>query len=1054
MKKLYRCLTVAVLILLVCLKVSAQSRVITGVVKDGSGSTLPGVSVFVKGTTTGTSTDADGVFSISADQKDILVFSFIGYGTEEIVVADQTTLNVLLVEDIQTLNEVVVIGYGEAKRKDVTGAISSISGEEIRKRNVTTFDQALQGKIPGLVVQQISGQPGGGVSIQIRGLASFSGTSPLYVIDGVIMGTTSNIANMDRNANTNTNTGTNPLAAINPSEIESIDVLKDASATAIYGSQASNGVIVITTKRGSVAAPRITYEFYTGFQQLPKRLPTMNLQEYATFLNERNTGLGWGFDARPELANPQYLSKGTDWQKVMFRNAPQTNHSLTVSGGDTRTQYLISGSYFKQEGIALGSEFKRISTRLNLDNKTTNWLKVGISLQLANIKENVVTSSSSVINTALSQTPDIAVTNGDGSWGGPTNTNPWVQNTTNPYAIALINKDQITRNQLFGNLYGEITFLPGLTLRNEANASFSMAKEDQFYPTYVMGLRKNTTNKGSYNYSQNLYTTIRNYLTFARVFASRYNANIMVGHEAQLSTSESVSATRTNFASNNVQNISSGDATTATNSGDKGQGAQESYFGRLNVGLDDKYLVTLNVREDGSSHFATEHRWVTTYSAGVAWKIHSEEFLKSVRSISELKLRLGYGLTNNQSINNGVPYTSSLTAISNGLSGVAQLTKTVANPSLQWEKTKYANIGLDAAIFNGGITFSVDFYNRSTEGVLMQIPLPMYSGMATKYSPGSLDSPYVNVGNINNKGFDFRISSTNVKRGTFTWRTDLTVSRNINEVKKLNTDGASLTGNYSKTEVGRSIGEFYGYQVDGIFATASDFETHALPTKNDVKLPVGAAGGSIWYGDLMFKDNNGDGIIDSRDQTYLGSPIPKVQLGLNNSFSYQNFDLTIFLASNIGNKVYNQLRVTAEDPGTSFGYFTALKDHAQLALIDPNGSATDINNVYVVNPETRIVGIRNDNTNDNRRNSDKFIEDGSFVRCKNIALGYTLPTGLMQRAHVSSMRVFVNVSNAFLITKYKGMDPEIGSWDPLNAGVDNGYYPQSRVLTLGVNLQL
>lgn len=1043
-KKLYRRLVIAVYILLVCQKVFAQQRQITGTVKDVSGSTMPGVNVIVKGTAIGTVTDTQGKFAIEAKSDDILTFSFIGYKNQEIRVGEQTVVNVQLSEDVQTLDEVVVIGYGETKRKDVTGAISSITGDELRKRSVTTFDQALQGKVPGVVVQQISGQPGGGVSIQIRGITSLTGnSSPMYVIDGVIVG---NLATLG--------SGTNPLAAINPSEIESIDVLKDASATAIYGSQATNGVVIITTKRGQVAPPKISYDFYTGFQQLPRKLPLMNLQEYATFINERNTGMGWGFDTRPEFANPQYLGKGTDWQKELFRNAPMTNHTISVNGGDARTQYLFSGSYFKQEGIALGSDFRRLSMRLNLDNKTTDWLKIGTSLQLANIKENVNSTSSNVINTALSQTPDIPVKNSDGSWGGAYNPNGWVNPTVNPYGIASINKDQANRNQLFGNAYAEISIINGLTLRNELTASLSMATEDRFFPSYTMGLVKNNQNSGSYDYSQSSYTTARNYLTYARAFTSRHNVNVMIGHEAQLSKSESVSASRNNFPSNNVQAIDNGDPNTAHNTGNKGQSALESYFGRLNYSLDDKYLFTANVRDDGSSKFAKGNRWVVTYSGAFAWKIYNESFLKQVRQINDLKIRVGYGLTNNQGIRD-YAYTSTLGTVPTGLSGISQLTLNVANPLVQWEKTKYSNVGLDGTFLSWRLNFSADFYNRQTDGLLMQIPLPMYSGTAVGWSPGSLDAPYVNVGTINNKGFDFRISSTNIKSGAFSWKTDLTASRNINKVVKLNTDGASLMGwPSSQTAVGRSIGEFYGYKVEGVYATKDDLENHPKPVKNGAPLPVGAAAGSIWYGDLKFKDINGDGVIDERDQTYLGSPIPKVQLGLNNTFTYKNFDLTIFFSSNIGNKVYNQLRITGEYPGTSFGYRKDLQNYAKLALIDPNGSATDINNVYVVNPNTKIPGIRNDNTNDNNRSSDKFVEDGTFVRCKNITLGYTVPEALLQKAHIASLRVYANVSNAFLITNYKGMDPEIGSWNALSAGYDNGFYPQSRVFTIGASLQL
>ncbi|WP_291206968.1 TonB-dependent receptor [Dyadobacter sp.] len=1043
MKKIYRCFCITALVLFSCVMARAQRQQVSGIVKNESRSPMPGVTILLKGTTIGVSTDPDGKFAIQAMPEDVLKISFIGYLSQQIPVGNKTYFDIAIQPDIATLSEVVVIGYGESKRKDVTGSISSVTGAEIRKTNPVTFDQALQGKVAGMVVQQTSGQPGGGVSVQIRGISSFGSGGPLYVIDGVIIGSTASMG-----------AGTNPLAAINPSEIESVDVLKDASATAIYGSQATNGVVIITTKRGAVAPPRISYDVYTGFQQLPRRIPTMNLREYATFINERNSGLGWGFDTRPEFANPQYLGKGTDWQKELFRNAPMTNHTITVNGGDVKTQYLLSGSYFKQDGIALGSDFRRISVRLNLDNKTTNWLKIGTSLQLANIKENVNTTSSNVINSALSQTPDIPVTNADGSWGGAYNPNGWVNSTINPYAIASINKDQVNRNQLFGNAYAEIAFSKSLTLRNEVTGSFSMATEDKFNPSYTMGLVKNNSNSASYNYSQSVYTTIRNYLTYSHTFNDQHNANVMVGHEAQLSKGENVGAGRNNFPSNNVQVINSGDPTSATNSGSKTQNAQESYFGRVNFGLFDKYLITGNVRADGSSRFAAGNRWVTTYSGALAWKIHNEGFLKNLKDINELKLRVGYGLTNNQNVRD-FAYTSTLATVATGLSGISQLTENIGNPYVEWEKTKYANIGLDAALLSWRLNFSVDLYNRKTDGLLMQIPLPFYSGTAVGWSPGALDAPYVNVGTISNKGFDFKISSTNIQGKSLTWKTDLTVSRNINKVLKLNTDGASLVGwPYSQTIVGNSIGEFYGYKKDGVFAKKEDFETHALPTKNGAPLPVGSAGGSIWYGDLKFKDINGDGVIDERDQTYLGSPIPKFQFGLNNSISYQKFDLNIFLTGNYGNKVFNQMRMTGEYPGTSFGYLKALNNYAKLALIDPTKPATDINNVYVTNPDTDIPGIRNDNTNGNNRASDKYVEDGSFIRFKTISLGYTLPENLLEKAHIHALRVYVNVSNAFLITKYKGMDPEIGSWNPLNAGYDSGFYPQPRVFTVGASLQL
>ncbi len=1023
---------------------------ITGtVLSESDGAPLIGVTILVKGTTQGTMTDINGAFAVKAKVGEVLKVSYLGFITQEIKVTGHQ-LKVKLKEGDKRLDEVVVVGYGTAKRKDVTGSISSISGDEIKKSQPVTIEQALQGKIPGLVVQQASGQPGGAVSMQIHGLSSFNGGSPLWIVDGIRMNNAATLGN-----------GTNPLAGINPSDIETLDVLKDASATAIYGSEATNGVIVITTKKGKVAPPTITYDFYTGYQQLISKAPVMNLQEFATFMNERNAGIGWGFDARPEFANPQYLGKGTDWQGVLFRNAPMTSHSLSLKGGDLRTTYFLSASYLKQEGIALGSDFKRTTVRLNLDNKTTDWLKIGTDIQLVNIKDNVNSSSSNVISMALTQTPDIAVQNNDGSWGGSYNTSGWVQQVANPYAMSLINKDEADRYQFWGSVYAELRFSKHLSLRNDVSGGFSMATQEQFYPSYKMGLIEKTINSSNYQYTQSSNARISNYLTYNVAYAEKYNINAMAGHEALVNYGEGVGAYRENFPSNSVQNISSGDATTAKNSGTKSQGAMESYFGRLNLGVNDKYLLTFNLRNDGSSKYIAANRRVSTYSVAGAWRISNEQIVKSIKSVSDMKLRLGYGLTNNPG-GREYAYSTVLMTVPNSISGITQLTSQLGNPDLGWEKTKNANVGLDVALFNWRLNLSLDLYNRRTDGLIMQTYLPYYSATTINWSPGAMEAPYVNIGSVNNTGFDLKVSTKNIKGKNFTWNTDFTVSRNVNKVLKLNVKDAAIYGSFSKTVEGRSIGEFYGYVFDGVYSKPSDFlgdkklgiEPHARPVRNGEELPVGTASGSIWYGDRMFKDLNGDGIIDERDQTYLGSPFPKFQFGLNNTFSYKNFDLNVFFSANYGNKVFNQLRLDKENPIAHAGLFTVLKDHAQLGLYDPNGSSTDIKNVYVTNPDTRIVGVRNDDTNGNNRTSDIYVEDGSFIKCKTIALGYTLPQRLLQKSPIKSARIYANVTNVFIISKYKGMDPEIGSWDPINAGVDYGFYPQPRVFTLGVNITL
>lgn len=1028
----------------------AGKKKITGkIIASADNKPLPDASISVPGTSAITVSDINGQFTIEAATGDKLVISMIGYQQKEVKIGKGTTLEIKLEQTAIKLDDVVVIGYGRAKRKDVTGAISSVSGEELRKTPAATFDQALQGKVAGLVVQQVSGQPGGGVSIQIRGVSSITGNNaPLYVIDGVIIPSPGDPGS-----------GSNPLNTINPAEIESIDLLKDASATAIYGSQATNGVVIITTKRGRVGAPTISYDGYYGYQELPKRLPTVDLQEFATLLNNRATV--WGFDARPEFVNPKYMGKGTDWQSELFRKAPMQNHSVTVNGGDARTQYLLSASYFDQEGIALGSDFKRYSVRLNLDNKTTNWLKIGTSLQLSHVDENVNSTSSSVINNALILTPDIPVKNLDGTWGGITNTSGWITPVPNPVGLALLNSRTKNRNQVFGNAYAEIQFYKDLSLRNEVSGNFDFNTEESFNPTYNFGRVVGNTNSASSSSGQNIYTVVRNFLTYIHSF-EKLNVNVLAGHEAQLSTFKNVSASRQNFPSNSVTAVSSGDANTATNTGGKGSGpALESWFGRVNLGWSDRYLLTGNIRRDGSSNFAAGRQWVNTYSGALAWKINNEEFLKHVRYINELKLRLGYGVTNNQGIP-GNRFVTLLSSVNNGLSGSAQFQFNLANPLVTWEKTKYSNVGLDASFLNGRISFSFDVYDRQTDGLLLKLPLPLFSGTTTNWSPGAMEAPYVNVGAVSNKGFDLKISTTNIAKKDITWRTDFTVSHNVNKIKSLGAggDAANLSQTYNgyvfeKTVPGQPIGVFYGYLFDGVYATAEDFTTHALPVnQSGVPYPISPNGGGIWYGDRKYKDLNGDGVIDTKDQTFLGSPIPKFQLGFNNSFSYKNFDLNVFFSSNVGNKVFNQLLISQTNPQNNTNYFRSVLDYAQVAYKDPNESTANIYNAYVTNPNTKIPGLRNDNTNENGRPSDLFIEDGSFIRCKNISLGYRVPETLLKKAHVHALRFYVTVSNAFMITNYSGMDPEIGSWNPLQAGWDNGYYPQSRTFTIGANLNL
>jgi TonB-linked SusC/RagA family outer membrane protein len=1032
----------------------AQTRRITGKVTGSDDSKpLPGVSIQIKDSQAGTVSDANGVYVIMVKPSDVLVFSYLGYISQQIPVGQSNPVNVVLTPTNSNLNEVVVIGYGNAKPKDLTGSISTLKAADILKAQPTTIDQALQGRMPGVIVQQTSGQPGGGVSVEIRGVTNFTGTPPLYVIDGMQIppGSQSALGGL-------AGVGTNPLSSINPADIASINVLKDASATAIYGSQASGGVVIITTKRGTAGAPTISYDGYYGVQQLAKDYAVFNLPEYAAFMNAKAAIIG--YDVRPQFANPQYLGPGTNWQAVLFRNAPEQNHNLAISGGDARTKYYLSATYFTQEGITLGSDFRRISVKANIDNKTTDWLKIGTSLSLEHVTENLNSTSdyngtSDLISQALAQSPDVSAYLPGGGFGG-NDPNIYGAKGMNPVAQATLLTNLRNRYQVFGNAYAEIQFTKDLSLRNEVSGNFDFGSQDVFTPTYSTGTYNVPINYGSYYSAQNIYTSVTNYFSYQHVFSQKYNVSATLGHEAQLTKNSSVSASRSGFPSNDVTTISTGDPTTATNSADKFQGALEAYFGRANFSYEDKYLLTGTVRRDGSSKFGPDNRWNTTYSGAFAWKLNNEDFLKGVKQINDLKLRLSYGLVNNQNIRD-FAYGSTLATVATGVAGNAQMLNTIGNPDIKWETTKSYNLGVDITAFDNRVTFTADAYTKRTDNLLIAINLPLYSGesLAGQYN-SFIQPPFVNIGSVQNKGVEFSLATTNIKSSAFNWKTNLVFSLNKNKILALAPGTDAILGSVSRSVVGGSIGEFYGYQTLGLYRNAADFASHpAIMQKADgTPLPISPAAGGIWVGDVIFKDNNNDGKIDQNDQTFLGSPVPKFQYGINNTFTYKSFDLTVFMSGDYGNKIYNQLKVNGNNPNSNFGFFPAVATFARIGLINPSGSATDINNVYITNPQTNITRINQSIGNLNTAFSDRYLESGSFLKCKSINLGYTFPSKLLSKVHLRSLHVYANVTNVFTITKYTGADPEIGSYDPTNAGIDGGFYPQSRVYTLGLNLTL
>lgn len=1049
------------LLCLVALGAQAQEWQVRGVVKSGTdGELLIGVSVQLKGTGVGVVTDMDGNYSIRAGQGQTLVFSYIGFKPQEVVVTKEGTIDVTLKEDSELLDEVVVVGYGTMKRSDITGSAVSVSQEDMKKSVITSVDQALQGRAAGVAVTQNSGTPGGGISVSIRGTNSLNGNEPLYVIDGIAI-------------DGQTNGNSSALSAINPADIVSMEILKDASATAIYGSRASNGVVLITTRRGEADKTVISYEGYVAWQTLPKRIDVMDLRQYAAFYNERAAVLGYG--EREEFRNPAILGKGTDWQDEIFRTALMHNHQVSLSGGSKKVRYAATGSYLDQEGIVLGSDFERFTTRINLDADLTSWMKVGINSSLATRRQsNTIEKNSTnsmddnVLMVAIRQYPEVPVRNADGSFGYVDQSKIDTGGTplSNPVSDALTRERYTKGTDVSFNAFADFTLLRGLNFRVEYGRSLNYSKEYYFVPYYDFGTYVQQS-EGSRSASQSDYMSFKAYATYSRDFG-RHSVNLMAGHEAQESRWENLSGSRSGFQFNSVHELPSGDASTAKNSSGVSETAIESWFGRLNYSYADRYLLTATMRADGSSAFGPNNRWGYFPSVALAWRINNEAFLSNVEVLNNLKLRLGWGLVGNQNAGSyayGAPMATVGTVW-----GTGYYMSRFSNGNLKWEETNSFNVGLDLALLNNRIELIFDAYYKKTDNLLMDAPLPSYVTGGTKADQSLISAPWVNVGAMENKGFEFTLNTIPVSRKHFTWRSGLTFSLNRNKITKLYTETSGISGIlansiHTYTTVGTPVGQFYGYKLKGMFCSEDDFYLKdrngdymldAQGNRRFVAIPEGKSikEGEIWYGDYIWEDLNGDGVINEQDRTYIGNPEPTFTFGFTNSFTYKNFDLSLFINGSVGGKVYNYLEELNANPYNMTGQLAKNRNYARVELIDADGGRT-LSNMYVANAgAAEVQRITAADANTNNRVSDRFVEDGSYLRVKNISLGYTFPTAWTRKLQISSLRLYFNVQNAFTITGYSGYDPEIGAYnqDVKLRGIDFARYPSQRIYTVGMNL--
>ena len=1037
----------------------AQNVNVSGQVTDAvTGEAIIGATVKEKGATTGAITDIDGNYNLSVKSGSTLEFTYIGYKTKT-ASAKAGRIDVSMEEDYNMLEQVVVVGYGMMKRSDLTGAVSSIGEEEIKKGVNTNIEQAMQGRIAGVQVTQNSGAPGGGISVQVRGINSLNGNEPLYVIDGIAV-------------SGQTDGNSSALASLNPSDIVSLEVLKDASATAIYGSRASNGVVLITTKRGQAGKPKLSYEGYAGWQQLPSELNVMNLHQYADYHTVRAKLMGWGESY--EYRDPTLYGDGTNWQDVLFRTAFMHNHQVGISGGTDLIRFAVSGGYLDQDGIALGSNFERKSFRANMDTNVTPWLQFGMNGYFANTEKTITFEESGAIQVALNQYPDVAPYNPDGTLGFGENHE--YQYQSNPLYEATMKDNLQKNNQLDYNFFVNLTPLKGLTLRMEYGGSRSWGSALYFSPAYSYGdiIVESTLSKTE---SKNTYESFKQYATYDFDPFKGHHLQVMAGHESQNGSWGNISAARNGYISSGIKSLAVGSADTAVNGEQGADWAIESYYGRLNYNLLDRYLLTATLRYDGSSNFDEGSKWGCFPSAALAWRVNQEKFLKDVKWINNMKLRLGWGHVGNQSTP-GYAYGVSMANVATAW-GTGYYPANFPNKSLQWESTNAWNVGLDLNLLRGRIEFIVDAYLKKTDNLLLEAALPMYL-VPSEYWNG-MAPQWENSGSIENKGIEFTLNTVNLKNKNLEWRTGLTLSINRNKVTKLNSESAMLPGTmsdggtYTLSREGGPVGRFFGYNVIGMYTCEDDFYRknqlgEIMIDQNGNRIPVARpadangnmyeiAPSSIWVGDYIYEDVNKDGIIDEHDRKFIGDPNPDFTFGINNVITWKNLELSFFLNGSVGNDVYNYVRQRHTDPMGWGNKMADVADYARVEMKDPDGSLTDISNVYLANPESvkvQRITANGQNMNDNNRVSSRFVEDGSYIRLKTLSLAYNLPKKWLKPLKIEWVQVYGNVQNLFTITSYKGYDPELGSINQnvKLQGLDNYRYPSQCIYNIGLKVNL
>lgn len=1062
--KLFSCLV----LMFLSISMMAQKVPVSGTVSDQTGPVI-GASVIEKGTTNGTMTDNDGHFTLTVSKGAVIEISSIGYKTQEITVGAQTNFTVTLSEDNEFLDEVVVVGYGSMKKSDLAGASVSMKESDLKGSIISSLDQSLQGRAAGVTAVTTSGAPGSSSSIRVRGQATINANAePLYVIDGVIVqgggNTGADFGLGDALGNGKVST-ISPLSTINPADIVSMEILKDASATAIYGAQGANGVVLITTKHGKSGEAKFSYDGMVAMSRQAVRLNMMNLREYAQYYNEMIEE-GDIYETNPYYATPSLLGKGTNWQDEIFRTAWQHQHQLSAQGGSDKVQYYVSGSYMDQQGTIIGSNFNRFSVRTNLDAQLKKWLKLGVNATYAITNDNLklADSNQGLIYYSLTTIPDIPVYDVNGNYSSTIREG---YTSPNPVALAMMDEILLKRKKLSGNIYAELTPIKHITWRTELGFDMGESDANRYKPMIDLGGWVRSQNSISYQKNSNYFWQLKNYLTYANQWG-KHSVTAMVGQECWESRWNYLSGSNTDLPSDEVHNVALATGTPAISSG-FGSSSMASFFTRETYNYDDRYLGTYTYRYDGSSNFGPNNRWAGFHSVALAWRFSNEKFFEPVKKVIDNgKLRLGWGQTGNSSIGS-YAWGAAISRMPSAL-GMGFRPSNIPNTSIRWESQEQYNVGLDLSFFTGRLNLIVDAYYKRSDDMLMSMQLPSYMGTQGNGS-SKLQAPKGNYGSIENKGLEITLDAHPVQLKNFSWDSNFQISFNKNKLLSLSdTENATLVG-YGQwgdvvcvSEIGKPLYNFYGYKVEGVYKDLDDIQNSAKPAKYPSD-GVFSRGNTVWVGDIKYKDVDENGVIDERDRTDIGSPLPKFTFGWTNTFRYKNLDLSIFLNGSYGNKVmnYNSLTLTHMNSTWTNQLQSVVSKRARLEPIDPTIVYADgskwfdhIDNVRVKNPGTKIPHTSINDPNDNDRISDRYVEDGSFLRIKNITLGYTFPKALLNKAKIENLRVYVNIQNLYTFTKYTGYDPEVGASTQdstgLTYGLDNGRYPSPAMYSFGLNI--